>query len=159
MADREADKQPQAPGARKDDHRLIGLFVRHPTAANLLMVLMLIAGLFAINKLNTQFFPTFSIPNVSVRVSWPGASATDIEDSIIDALEPQLRFLDGVDKITSVAREGVASINVGFVPATDMQKALADAQQAVDSITTLPQDSEKPVIRRISRYDGCSPYK
>ncbi|MCF6198997.1 MAG: efflux RND transporter permease subunit, partial [Hyphomicrobiaceae bacterium] len=146
--DSQANKAPAT-----GDHRLIGLFVRHPTASNLLMVLMLIAGLFAIGKLNTQFFPTFSIPNVSVKVSWPGASATDIEDSIINALEPQLRFLDGVDKITSVAREGVASINIGFVPATNMQKALADAQQAVDSVTTLPQDSKKPVIRRIQRYD------
>ena len=137
----------------KNDYKLISLFVRHPTAANLLMVLMLIAGLFALGKLNTQFFPTFSVPNISVKVSWPGASAEDVESSIIDALEPQLRFLDGVDGIDAVAREGAAGINIEFIPATDMQKALGDVQQAVDSVSTLPEDSETPVIARIQRYD------
>ena len=125
------------------EHKLISAFVRHPTAANLLMVLMIIAGMFALGKLNTQFFPTFSVPNVSVKVSWPGASASDVESSIIDALEPQLRFLDGVDRMNAVAREGSAGINIEFVPTTDMQKALGDVQQAVDSVTTLPEDAEK----------------
>lgn len=143
----------QSDGAQIGDHKLISLFVRHPTAANLLMVLMLIAGLVALGKLNTQFFPTFSVPNISVKVSWPGASAADVESNIIDALEPQLRFLDGVDAIGSVAREGFATIGVEFVPSTDMQKALSDVQQAVDGITTLPEDSETPVIARITRYD------
>ncbi len=135
------------------EYRLIALFVRHPTAANLLMVLMLVAGLFALGKLNTQFFPTFSVPNISVKVSWPGASASDVESSIIDALEPQLRFLDGVDRIGSVAREGFATIGIEFIPSTDMQKALGDVQQAVDGVTTLPEEAETPVISRIQRYD------
>lgn len=139
--------------SRDEDHKLISLFVRHPTASNLLMVLMIIAGIFALSKLNTQFFPNFSVPNISVKVSWPGASANDVESNIIDALEPQLRFLDGVDTIGAVAREGFATIGIEFIPATDMQKALADVQQAVDGITTLPEDSETPVIARIQRYD------
>ncbi len=142
-------KEPIDQGA----HKLISMFVRHPTAANLLMVLMLIAGMFALGKLNTQFFPTFSVPNISVKVSWPGASAADVESTIIDALEPQLRFLDGVDAIGAVAREGFATIGIEFIPSTDMQKALGDVQQAVDSVTTLPADAETPVIARIQRYD------
>lgn len=135
------------------DHKLIGLFVSHPTAANLLMVLMLIAGMFALAKLNVQFFPTFTVPNISIKISWPGASAADVESNIIDALEPQLRFLDGVDSIGAVAREGFATIALEFIPTTEMQKALGDVQQAVDSITTLPEDSETPVIARIQRYE------
>ena len=153
MAETDQKKSPRPQKPLANDHSLISLFVRHPTAANLLMVLMFIAGLFALTKLNTQFFPTFSIPNVSVSISWPGASAEDVESNIIDALEPQLRFLDGVEEISAVAREGVASITLEFIPSTDMQKAVGDVEQAVDSITTLPEDAETPVIRRIQRYD------
>ncbi len=134
-------------------YRLIALFARHPTAANLLMILMLIGGIFSLGKLNTQFFPDFSVPVITVKVSWPGASAEDVESIILDALEPQLRFLDGVDSIGSVAREGFASIGIEFVPHADMQKALGDVQQAVDSVTTLPEDAETPVISHIQRYD------
>ncbi len=146
-------KGPVEGPVKQDEYKLISMFVRHPTAANLLMVLMLIAGMFALGKLNTQFFPTFSVPNISVKVAWPGASAADVESAIIDALEPQLRFLDGVDSIGAVAREGFATIGIEYVPSTDMQKALGDVQQAVDSVTTLPEDAEAPVIARIQRYD------
>ena len=61
---------------------LIGLFVRHRNASNLLMVLMLTAGIVAIGRLNTQFFPNIGIDIVSVTVAWPGATAEDVEANI-----------------------------------------------------------------------------
>ncbi|MGI9385598.1 MAG: efflux RND transporter permease subunit, partial [Methyloligellaceae bacterium] len=132
---------------------LIGLFVRHPTASNLLMVAMIVIGLYSLQRLNTQFFPTIEIPQITVTVSWPGASATDVEQNILDALEPELRFLDGVDEVLSVAREGSGVITIEFNSDADMQKALSDVEQAVDGVTTLPEDSEEPVIRRITFFE------
>ena len=64
---------------RGASHGVIGLFARHPTAANLLMIMMLLAGVISITRQNTQFFPDFSIEFVTVVVTWPGASATDVE--------------------------------------------------------------------------------
>ena len=55
---------------------LIGLFARHPTAANLLMLLMLIAGALSLTRNNTQFFPDFSVDLVSISVAWPGSKMT-----------------------------------------------------------------------------------
>ncbi|MBL23144.1 MAG: hypothetical protein CMM48_04525 [Rhodospirillaceae bacterium] len=132
---------------------LIGLFVRHPTAANLLMVVMIVAGLFALRQTNTQFFPDFGIDWVSVEVEWPGASAEDIDDNIVQAIEPEVRFLDGVKRVRSISVEGLAKISVEFLPGTDMQAALADVETAVGQVNTLPEDSENPEIRRIVRYD------
>ena len=83
----------------------IGMFVRHPTAANLLMVVMIVAGLFAFRQTNTQFFPDFGIDWVSVSVDWPGASAEDIDDNIVQAIEPEVRFLDGVKRVRSTSVE------------------------------------------------------
>ena len=134
-------------------HGFIRLFVHHPTASNLLMAAMIAVGLFSLAKLNTQFFPTLEIPAISVSVAWPGASAEDVEENILDALEPELRFLDGIDEIRSVAREGGGSITVEFKPDTDMQKAQSDVEQGVDSVTTLPDDSEEPVVSRISFFE------
>ncbi len=140
-----------------DDHNplagLIRVFVRHPTAANLLMVIMLLLGVFGVMRLNTQFFPTIEIPSIRVSVAWPGASASDVETNILDGLEPELRFLDGIDEVTSFARDGSGSITMEFNADADMQKALSDVQQAVDQVTTLPEDAEQPVISRIAFYD------
>ena len=132
---------------------MISTFVRHPTAAKLLMAVMILLGVFGLSRLNTQFFPTIEIPIIRVSIAWPGASAADVEENILDGLEPELRFLDGIDEVSSVARDGSASISMEFDSDADMQKALSDVQQAVDQVTTLPDDAEEPVIRQIAFYE------
>lgn len=135
---------------------LIALFTRHRTAANLLMVLMIIAGLFSLTRMNTQFFPDFGIDIVVVSVAWPGASASDVDQNIVQAIEPEVRFLEGVKAVRPVSAEGQASIVIEFEPGTNMQEALSEVETAVARITTLPEDSEKPVIQRIARFDTVS---
>ena len=54
---------------------LLGSFVHHPVAANLFMLILMLAGLFAVSKLNVQFFPNFNLDVVNVRVEWRGAAA------------------------------------------------------------------------------------
>ena len=132
---------------------LIGLFARHRTAANLLMVLMIVAGAFSLTRLTTQFFPDFGIDLIRITVVWPGASAADADANIVQAIEPEIRFLDGVDKVTSSSVEGAATIVVAFVRGTDLQSAQSNVEAAVAQVTTLPEDIERPIISRIVRYD------
>lgn len=135
---------------------LVGLFARHPTAGNVLMILMLLAGVVGIAKLNRQFFPDFGIDVVVVSVVWPGATAEDVEANIVEAIEPEVRFLDGVDRVIGTARENVGSVAIEYVEGTDMQKALAEVEQAVAQIGTFPEDAEEPRVRRVVRYDTIS---
>ena len=90
---------------------MIRFFAQHRTAANLLLALMVVCGVTAIGKINRQFFPDFGIDIVSVSVAWPGASASDVEKNIIQSIEPELRFLNGVKNIGSTAYEGRASVS------------------------------------------------
>ena len=135
---------------------IIGLFVRHRNASNLLMAGMIIAGLFALSRLNTQFFPTIGIDFVSVAVSWPGASSADVENNIVSAADREVRHLDSVKRVVSIAREGAGLVFVEFEPGTDMDTAYADVEAAIARITTFPEDSEEPAIRRVVRYDTIS---
>ncbi len=135
---------------------LVRLFVRHRNAANLLMVIMLVLGAVSLSRLNTQFFPDFGIDMVSVTVVWPGASADDVEANIITAIEPEVRFLNNVDKITSFAVEGLGTILVEFNAGSDMQAGRSDVVSAVSQVTTLPEGSENPKISRVARYDTIS---
>lgn len=137
-------------------HGFIETFARHRTAPNLLMVTLVLIGIFAIAKLNRQFFPNIDIPVVSVTVPWPGASAEDVESNILDVLEPELRFLDNVNEVTAIAREGNAVISIELTSAADAQKALNDVEQAVARITTLPETAERPVISRAEFFDSVA---
>lgn len=141
------------PAAAAGGGGLVGLFARHPTAGNLLMLVMILLGLLALSKINRQFFPEFGIDVIQVQVEWPGATAEDVEASIIEALEPELRFLDGVRRVRGLASEGVGAVMVEFEPGSDMQRALSDVEAAVAQVTTLPEDSERPRVRQIIRYD------
>ncbi len=135
---------------------LIRLFVRHPNAANLLAAIMVLLGIFALTRMNTQFFPTLEVPRISVSVAWPGASAEDVTANILEALEPELRFLDGIDEVTSTAREGSGTISMEFESDANMDKALSDVESAVGRVTTLPEDSERPIVNRIAFYESVA---
>ncbi len=132
---------------------IVSLFARHPNAANLLMVLMVIFGIFAISKINTQFFPTVERQEIRVSVAWSGASAEDVERNILQIIEPEVRFIDGVDNMIAYAREGAGSISLEFLPNADIQQALADVDTAVKAVTNLPDGAEEPEISKASFFD------
>ncbi len=132
---------------------LIRLFVRHRNAANLLMALLFLMGAYALSKMNTQFFPDFGIDVISIQVSWPGASPRDVEANIVEVIEPEVRFLDHVYRVTSYSSEGRARVFVEYEADTDMQSALSNIDAAVRRIDTLPEESDRPLVERIVRYD------
>ena len=131
----------------------IAFFTRHPTAANLLMAILVIFGVLALVRMNTQFFPSFRVDVVTVSIAWPGASAEDVDANIVAAVEPEVRFLDNVKRVTSQSVEGVGLLTVEFEPSSNIDTALASVETAVGLIDTLPEESEKPVVKRIYGYE------
>ena len=132
---------------------VIGFFVHHRVAANLVMLVMLLGGVLALTRMNMQFFPTFALDVVSVRVVWSGASAEDVEQGITDPLEQRLRSIDGLKKMTSTSAQSVSSITLEFHEGTDPMQALDDVNQQVDEFTNLPADAEEPQVTRVERYE------
>jgi len=132
---------------------LIGIFARHRVAADLLMVLMILAGIWALTRLNTQFFPSFSLDYITVRVTWSGASAEDVESAVTNPLEEALRNVDEVRSMTSTSSEGLASIALEFEEGTDMGVALDQVKEEVSLVRNLPADAEDAEVSRAVRYE------
>jgi len=127
---------------------LLSYFTRHGTAANLLLVLLLMAGLSAAPQMRAQFFPDVIIDNVSVSVSWDGAGAEDVDNAIVQVLEPVMLAVEGVESTEARSTEGSARITMEFEPGWDMARAADDVQDAVDTVSTLPDDADDPRVRR-----------
>jgi multidrug efflux pump subunit AcrB len=127
---------------------ILSYFTRHGTAANLLLVVLIIAGLVSLPRMRAQFFPDVIIDNVTVSVAWRGAGAEDVDDAIVQLLEPALLSVEGVTGAKSTSREERANILLEFEPGWDMARAAADIETAVDQVTTLPDDAEDPLVRR-----------
>ena len=140
-------------GDEKPSGGIIHLFTRHRNAANLLLISMVIFGIFGLSRLNTQFFPTMTVNAISISVAWPGASAEDIDKNIVETIQAEVRFIEGVKELTSQSRSGFATMSAEFHRSTNMQKAKSDIEAAVSQITTLPKDSERPVIMQQTFYE------
>lgn len=140
-----------------NQHRdFIAIFAQHKVAANLLMIIIILAGLLSLSKLNTQFFPTFALDIVTVSVEWRGASAEDVEDSISSRVEQELRTVDYVDKMTSTSSYGMSLVTLEFAEGTDMGKALDQVKDQVDQLRNLPSDSETPKVSIVTRYESVA---
>ncbi|MCB1785174.1 MAG: efflux RND transporter permease subunit [Gammaproteobacteria bacterium] len=132
---------------------IIGLFAQHKVAANLLMVVMLLAGTWGLAHLNVQFFPNFEIEMVTVTTAWSGASAEDVERSITVPLEQTLRTTDGLDKMSSTSSQGLSLITLEFPEGTDMGAATDRVEELVNAVRNLPADAEATEVSHVLRYE------
>ena len=127
---------------------ILSYFTKHRTAANLLLLIMLVLGAAALPNMRAQFFPDVILEQVDVNVEWNGAGPEDVDNGIIQLLEPALLAVEGVASTESTSREGSARVRLEFEPNWDMSRAVEEVRTAVDSVTNLPEDAEEPTIRR-----------
>ncbi|MDH3450055.1 MAG: efflux RND transporter permease subunit [Gammaproteobacteria bacterium] len=135
---------------------ILGVFARHRVAANLLMVIMILSGVIALQKLNVQFFPNFELDQISVTTIWSGASAEDVESGITIPLEQRLRSLDRLKEMTSTSATGTSAITLEFDENSNMTFALDEVKKQVDDFTNLPDDAEQPKVTQVVRYESVA---
>ena len=134
----------------KDRKGVVSWFARNPVAANLLMLALLLGGIMVGLGVKQEVFPDFKLDMVSISVPYPGASPSEVEKGIIVAIEEAVRNLDGVDRVTSSAQEGGGRIYVSLELEADPNKLLADVKNAVDRLTSLPEESERPTVSLVT---------
>ncbi|MEL6609095.1 MAG: efflux RND transporter permease subunit [Pseudomonadota bacterium] len=128
---------------------ILSYFTRHRTLANLLLVLMVAAGVAAFPNMRAQFFPDVVVDDVTVSVGWQGAGAEDVDRAIVQVVEPAVQAVEGVLESSASSSEGSARISLEFEPGWDMARAADDVQLAVDSVVSrLPDDADDPRVRR-----------
>ena len=135
---------------------LIGLFAKHRVAANLLMAMMILAGVMALKQLNVQFFPNFELGTISVTTIWSGASAEDIETGITVPLEQRLRSVDQLKEMFSSSAPGVSGMTLEFHEGTNMILALDEVKKQVDDFTNLPDEAEEPRVAQGIHYESVA---
>ena len=128
---------------------ILSYMTRHRTAANLLLLIMLLAGAVSFPQMRAQFFPDVIIDNVTVSVRWDGAGPEDVDRAIVQILEPVLLGIEGVTSTSAKSSEGSARILMEFEPGWDMARGTDDTQIAVDSVANqFPDDADDPRVSR-----------
>ena len=128
----------------------IGYMVRNGVAANLLMLFLLVAGLLSAGRLVQEGTSVLAFEAVEILVAYPGATPEEVEESIVLRIEEQVAALDGVNEVTAIAAEGLASVIVSLRTGVDVDRAVDDVEAAVGRIRSFPAQAERPEIRRMS---------
>jgi multidrug efflux pump subunit AcrB len=132
---------------------VIRWFAGHPTAANLLLIVLLAAGLFAVPSLKRETFPDYRPVEVSIDVEYRGASAADVEDAVCRRLYDALKGVDFLKELVCVAQDNLAGATATMAPGGNPIRFLSDIDAEVNALTDLPARAERPVVRELHRSD------
>ncbi|MEM1271545.1 MAG: efflux RND transporter permease subunit, partial [Bacteroidota bacterium] len=128
----------------------IAYMVKNGVAANLLMLAIIAAGVFAGTKVVQEVFPEFSLDSISISVVYPGATPEEVEESIVQKVEEAIEAVEGIKEIRATAAEGIGTVTAELQLGADLARALDDIKAEVDQITTFPIQAEEPSVRELT---------
>lgn len=131
--------------------KISDLSIRRPIYVIVLFLVIGILGFLGFSSMKAELMPKFTPPSLNVQVIYPGASPTEVESSLTVKLEDVLSGLSGVESMRSYSFESMSMVFVSFTYGTDIEKAIKDAQNKIDSKKAeLPSSILSPIINEIS---------
>lgn len=128
--------------------------IRNPIPPILIFLILTVAGMMAYVKLPINNMPAVVIPVVSVNISQPGATPTEVETQVTSIVERVLAGMPGVKHIRSTVTAGLSRSTVEFQLETDIDRAVNDTRDAIADIRDqLPKSIQEPQVKR-ENIDG-----
>ncbi len=134
--------------APKEEKGIIAWFAHNHVAANLLMILIILSGLYSIYTITKKAMPDFDLASIQITMAYPGATPADIEKGIVVLIEEAVEDVDGINDIRSVANEGSGSVTLEVDESYDINEVLNDVKTRVDGIINFPVDAEPASVSR-----------
>ena len=128
---------------------LIAWFATNHVAANLLMFLIIVAGLISAVSIRKETQPDFEIEMVQVEGPYLGAAPEEVEEGVVIRIEEAVQDVEGIKKISSTSREGVGRVTLELNLGEDLNEVMSDVKTRVDAISTFPTLTEKPIISKV----------
>ena len=133
---------------------LTDVSIRNPVFAWMLMASMILFGLISVTRLGISQYPDVDYPNVTVSLSWPGASPSAIEREVLEPIEESLAQVEGVQTMQAQARQGSARITCTFDLSRNVDLALQDVQAKVaQTQRSLPADVPAATVSKSNPDD------
>jgi len=128
--------------------KIIEHFIKYPVAGWILIIAFAFLGYKGLNELKSSFFPLVESREITITVSYPGASPQEMEEGIVLKIEDNIRGLVGIDRFTSVSSENSAYIYIEVLKGYEIDAVLADVKNAVDRIPSFPTGMEPAVVAK-----------
>ena len=131
--------------------KIVKTSIERPIFVTVLFILLTVLGFLSFRSLSAELMPKFTPPLLNVQIIYPGASPTEVENSLTKKAEEVLSSMEGIDQMQSYSFEGMSMIMVSFDFGTDIDKAMTDAQNRLSARRAeLPRDIISPMISKVS---------
>jgi len=128
--------------------KIITHFIKYPIAGWIVIIAFAFLGTFGLINLKSSFFPLIESRNITINVTYPGASPQEMEEGIVLKIEDNIRGLVGIDRFTSTSSENSARLFIEVLKGYDIDAVLADVKNAVDRIPSFPVGMEPAIISK-----------
>ena len=136
---------------------MIAWFVRHPVAANLLMMSFLLLGLLSYKHMRNEILPKIPASEIYISAYYEGRTAEQVDKELGQKIEQALQGIAGIKHTNSSASQGSISITVKKKLDHSLDRLLADIKANVETIYDWPERAEKPkVMRKEDNFDALT---
>lgn len=125
---------------------LIKLAIERPIAVIAAVIMVVLFGIIALQRIPIQMAPDVRQPVITVSTSWGGAAPAEVEREIVNRQEEVLKGLEGLQRIESSASNGRGSITLEFPPGQNMDRALLLVANRLDRISGYPDEVDEPIL-------------
>jgi len=124
-------------------------FIDRPIFAWVIALVIMLVGALSVLKLPINQYPSIAPPAIAIAVSYPGASAQTVQDTVVQVIEQQLNGIDNLRYVTSESNsDGSMTITATFNQGTSPDTAQVQVQNKLNLATPLlPQEVQQQGIR------------
>jgi HAE1 family hydrophobic/amphiphilic exporter-1 len=134
--------------------KLAEISIKRPTLIIVLFTVLTLGGLLSYQALNYELLPKFSPPVLSITTIYPGASPSEVENTVTKTIEDAVASMENIKKLETTSFEGVSVVVVTLKTGADVDFALNDAQRKVNAVLNqLPDDTDPPSLNKFSLDD------
>ncbi|RYZ50301.1 MAG: efflux RND transporter permease subunit, partial [Sphingobacteriales bacterium] len=134
--------------------KLAEISIKRPTLVIVLFTVLILAGLLSYQSLNYELLPKFSPAVVSVTTVYPGASPSEVENTVSKKIEDAVSSMENIKKLDTKSYESLSSVIITLKSGSDVDYALNDAQRRINAILKdLPEDVDPPSLNKFSLDD------
>jgi hydrophobic/amphiphilic exporter-1 (mainly G- bacteria), HAE1 family len=130
---------------------LTALSIRRPSLIIVIFAVLTFMGVASYYRLPIELVPKFSAPVITIITIYPGASPSEVENTVSKPIEDAISSLEGIDQIQVGSQENASFIAVEFQQSADLDKAVQEMQRKINQIqAALPKEVRAPVINKFA---------
>ncbi|HEX9151632.1 MAG TPA: efflux RND transporter permease subunit, partial [Flavobacterium sp.] len=134
--------------------KLAEISIKRPSLVIVLFTILILGGIFSYSQLGYELIPKFEQNVITIATIYPGASPSEVENTVTKKIEDAVASLENIKKIDSKSYESLSTVSITLTSKAKVDISLNDAQRKINAIISdLPDNAKAPSLSKFSLSD------